>query len=327
MTDVAVAPQASSTTPAVTDNSISQTTDTKEVPATPSPDEPWKKVKHKYKAMGEEHEVDYDELVKRAEKGHGSEKRLAEAARKEKEIESEKARLKKLRDPSDEDFTDLIELMGFDKAKKFADKLVWDQIQWDELPDHEKKRILAEQERDEAKSKLSKREEEDQRRQQEQLFVEADRVINQEITRVLADAKKQGLSVADMPEAKDLIIDEMLAYINYMDEMEAKGLPIQTPPPSHEDVLRKIQERYDTSSGAYVKRLSVEQLMKVLSKEQLSALRQAEIDQLYAPIPGLQGRSTKTQTDDIPTDRPSRKAERIMKTDDFFKRMDKRYGG
>lgn len=292
---------------------------------TEAPDEPWKKVKHKYKAAGQEYEVDYQELVKRAEKGHGAEKRLAEASKKEKEIEGEKARLQKLRDPNNEDFNDLIDLIGFDKAKKFADRLVWDQIQWSELPDHEKKRILAEQERDEVKSRLSEREDRDKKQQQDEMYRQADKVISDEITRVLSEAKKQGLSVADMPEAKELIIDEMLGYINYMDEMEAKGLPITSPPPSHEDVLRTIQERYDSSSSAYVKRLSAQQLMKLLTKEQLSEMRQAEIDQLYAPIPGLQGRSEKTQKSDTP--KPPRKADRAMKTDDFFKKMDKRFGG
>lgn len=291
---------------------------------TPTPEEPWKKVKHKYKAAGQDYEVDYDELVKRAEKGHGAEKRLAEASQKEKTVQE---RLKKLSDPANEDFQDLIELIGFDKAKKFADRLVWDSIQWDELPDHEKRRILAEQERDEAKAKLSKHEQEVQTKQKQQAYAEADRVISEEISRVLAEGKKQGLSVSDIPEIKDMIIDEMLGYINLMDECEAKGIPIQSPPPSHEDVLRKIQSRFDTNSSAYVKRLSTEQLMKVLSKEQLSALRQAEIDQLYAPIPGHQGRSKNSQRDDTPQRPSSDKSARKGKTEDFFKRMDERYGG
>jgi hypothetical protein len=293
----------------------------------PQADEPWRKVKHRMKSAGEIEEIEYDELVKRAEKYQGSEKRLAEATRKEKAAETEMKRLQKLRDPKDEDFNELIELMGFEKAKKFADRLVWDQIQWDELSDVDKKRILAEQERDALKSDLDKRKADDQRKEQERLFSEADRVITEEVTRVLADAKKQGLSVADLPEAKDLIIDEMLAYISYMDDMEAKGLPIKTPPPSHEDVLRKIQERFDTSSSAYIKRLSVEKIMSLLTKEQLQGLRQAEIDQLYAPIPGMtQGRS-KTK-EEITDDAPRRKGEKPkMKTDDFFAKMDKRFGG
>lgn len=292
------------------------------------PDEPWRKVKHKMKSAGAVEEVDYDELVKRAEKYQGSEKRLAEASRKEKEIESEKKRLERLRDPKNEDFEDLIELIGFDKAKKFADRLVWDQIQWDELSDAEKRRIIAEQERDSLKSDLDKRNAADQKKERERLFTEADRVITEEIERVLTDARSQGLSVADIPEAKDLIIDEMLAYIAYMDKMEAEGLPITTPPPSHEDVLRTIQGRYDTSSSAYIKRLSVEKLMTLLTKEQLTALRQAEIDQLYAPIPGYQGRS-KPQKDQSEKETPRRRTgeKPKMKTDDFFKTMDKRFGG
>ena len=326
MSDVAAAPVSNAQAPEVTADNNPQNgaaeAQAKAKQQQNQPEEPWKKQKHRYKAAGKEYEVEYDELIKRAEKGHGAEKRFQEASAKEKAFEE---RMKRMRDPSNEDFSDLVEMIGFERAKKFADRLVWDSIQWDELPEHEKRRILAEQERDEAKSQLTKRQKEDEERAKQQRFAEADRVISEEISRVLADAKKQGLAVADIPEAKELIIDEMLAYINYMDECEAKGMPIQSPPPSHEDVLRKIQERYDTSSSAYLKRLSVDKLMKVLTKEQLSALRQAEIDQLYAPIPGYQGRSKKQAQDDTPP-RPSRKPNK-MTTDEFFRKLDERYGG
>ncbi len=49
---------------------------------------PWKKVKHKIKVDQQEAELDYDELVRRAQKGTAADKRLAEAAALRKQLES-----------------------------------------------------------------------------------------------------------------------------------------------------------------------------------------------------------------------------------------------
>ena len=280
----------------------------------------WKKQKHKYKAAGQEYEVDYDELVKRAEKGHGAEKKFADASKIEKEM---KSRLEKLKDPQSEDFDELINLIGFEKAKKFADKLVWEQIQWDELTDHEKKARIAQQRADEAESKLKSYEEKQQGSEKALMSQQAMQVIDTEIKQVLEAGRKEGLSVADIPEATELIIDEMLAYLEYCDEQDKDGKPIRQAPPSHRDVLQKIQEREDLRSSANIKRLSVEQLRKVLTKEQLSQLRQSEIDQLYAPTQPA-GRSTK-QTIENNDSRPSAK-KKVMSTNDYFKNLDSKYG-
>jgi DNA-binding ferritin-like protein (Dps family) len=279
----------------------------------------WKKVKHKYKAMGEEYEVDYDELVKRAEKGHGAEKRLAQASKVEKEA---KARLEKLKDPQAEDFEELIELIGFDKAKKFADKLVWEQIQWDEKSKDEQQRLIAQRRAEDAERQLQDIKSKAEESQKSQLQQQSMQVIDNEIKQVLDEGRKLGLSVADLPEVTELIIDEMLAYLEYVDQEEQAGRTVRSSPPSHADVLRKIQERYDIRSSAYTKRLSAEQLMKMLTKEQLSALRQQEIDQLYAPT--RQGRSTPKAESDF-QGRP--KAQKVMRTEDFFKKMDEKYSG
>lgn len=279
----------------------------------------WKKQKHRYKAGGQDYEVDYDELVKRAEKGHGAEKRFAEASKMEKEI---KSRLHKLSDPQSEDFDDLINLIGFDKAKKFADKLVWEQIEWDELPDHEKRSRISQQRADEAESKLRSYEETAEGSKKTQMATQAMQVIDQEIKQVLEAGRKEGLSVADIPEATELIVDEMLNYLTYCDEQEAEGKPIRQAPPSHRDVLQRIQEREDARTGSHIKRLTLEQLKKALSKDQLSQLRKAEIEQLYAPTQPA-GRSTKPSND---SDVPRSNGKKVMSTNDFFKNLDSKFG-
>lgn len=305
--------------PVAAPEAIAENNDT---PVAQAPEIPeWKKQKHKYKAAGQEYEVEYDELVKRAEKAHGAETKLANASKIEKDM---KARLEKLKDPQSEDFDELIDLIGFEKAKKFADKLVWEQIQWDELPDQEKRARIAQTKADEAEGKLKRYEETQETQQKTQMAQQAMSVIEQEIKQVLEDGRKEGLSVADIPEATELIIDEMLAYLEYCDQQEKDGKPITQAPPSHRDVLQKIQEREDVRSGSYIKRLSVDQLKKVLSKEQLAQLRQAEIDQLYAPTQSA-GRSQQNQNTNEAPPRQSN-GRKVMSTNDYFKNMDSKYG-
>lgn len=322
MSDVAATP-ANSATPESTQNDPQQSQPAS-AKQTAEPDkEPWRKVKHKYKAAGQEHEVDYDELIKRAEKAHGSEKRFQEAAQKEKEI---KARLEKLQDPNHEDWDELIELIGFEKAKKFADKLVWDQIQWEELPEEKREALQAKQEAQRAKAELEKWKRSQAEKEAASQRQQAMSIIDNEIKSVLSKAKAEGLPVADIPEIEEMIIDEMIGYLEWMESEEKAGRPIRTPPPSHEDVLRKIQERHDQRSDVYLKRLPVETLKRMLTKEQLDGLRQAEIDSLYAPIPKSQGPKQSQEFDPFDPKRQPKKPERRMRTEEFFSKLDQAYG-
>jgi hypothetical protein len=287
--------------------------------------EPWRKVKHKYRSAGQDVELEFDEIIKRAQKADGADRKFQDAAAKEKEL---KARLEKLKNPDAEDWDDLIDLIGFEKAQKFADKLVWDKIQYDELPDHEKKRLQAEKRAEKSESELQQIKDREAEREKQAITSQAMSIIQNEIGAVLKLGKEQGLPAADIPEIEELIVQEMIDYLEFMDREETAGREIKTPPPSHEDVLRKIQERYDQRSDVYVKRLSVDQLKKLLTKEQLAALRQAEIDQLYASTPAPTRGTKQNQTEEIdPFERrQNKKPERRMRTDDFFSKLDQSFG-
>lgn len=288
--------------------------------------EPWRKVKHRYKAAGGDVEVDYDELIKRAQKADGADKRFQEAAQKEKDA---KTRFEKLKDPNSEDFDELIELIGYEKAKKFADRLVWDQIQWDELPEHEKKRLQAEKRAQKSESELEQIKSKAAQQEVEQNRITAMSIIQKELDTVIALGQKDGIAVANLPkdEIEEMICDEMANYLEWMESEEKAGRTIKTPPPSHEDVLRKIQERYDQRSDVYVKRLSVDQLQKLLTKEQLEGLRQAEIDQLYASTPAPRGTKQTQEIDPFERRQSPKKQDRRMRTEDYFKKLEQSFGG
>lgn len=294
-----------------------------QAPPTPAIDP--RAIKHKYKANGQEIEVDYDELLTRASKGDGAEKKFNEAHRMRQELEQKLGRLSK----SDADnWEDLIEVIGWEKARKFATTLVQKEIEWEELSDSDKERILARQEAQEAKSKLEQYESREKQTQLQQHQEQAVSIIDQEVSAALAAAKAEGLSIADAPEIVEGVVDELLAYLEYVDREEAAGREVKNPPPSAHDVVRKLQARYDERSSSFVKKLSADALRGMLTPEQLSALRQMEIDGLHGSTlsRATPQREKFDSIDPFSTSDKSKKPSRRAKSDDWFAAMDKRLG-
>jgi hypothetical protein len=290
----------------------------------------FKGTKHRYKAMGKEYEVEYDKLIERASKAHGAEERFSQAKKLEEET---KARLSRLKDPSNEDWQELIELIGYDKAVKWARNLVWDEIQWEELPEAERRARLAEKKAQDVERKLSEREKAEAEARKQALEADAVEAVDREISEALEEARKEGIDPDDFPELVEYTVDTLMAYLEQLEEDERAGRQPRGAPPKPIDVIRQYKERFDKNATSYLKKIPAERLRSMLTPEQLSALRQAEIDDLYAPIPsGTRGRSKDADKPLSPIfdeKQPGTRgrSERRMKSDDWFKAMDRRFGG
>lgn len=301
-----------------------------ETRASESSSEPnFKGTKHRYKASGKEYEVDYDKLLERASKAHGADERFSQAKKLEEET---KARLARLKDPQVEDFQELIDLVGYEKAVKWARTLVWDEIQWEELPEAERRARLAEKKAQEAEEKLTKREKEEAEQRKQALEAQAVEAVDREIAAALEEARKEGIDPDDFPELVEYTVDTLMAYLEQLEEDEAQGRPVRGAPPKPIDVIKDYRGRFEKNATSYLTKIPAERLRSMLTKEQLSALRQAEIDDLYAPIPsGTRSRSKEADKPISPFDSKSNgsegRSQRRMKSDDWFKAMDRRFGG
>jgi hypothetical protein len=288
--------------------------------------EPWRKVKHKFKAAGEVQEVEYDELIKRAEKAVGAEKRLAEAARKEKEIQQ---KLEKLQ--SVETFEDVVDLFGGDeRARELAERYIWSKIEAEEaeakLTPAEKKARDAEKRAADAEKKLKDVETEKSRHAQEAQQAAANELINKEVDDAIAEAEAAGLSPEDVPRYLEELFDEMITHLEYLEDCEEAGIAPNKSPLSPKDVLRKIQDKHTTRQTSWLKRLTAKDLKGLLSPEQLEELRIAEVSNLVQP--STQNRATKKKADNVDSVDPfARKADVKKKpnTKDWFSQMDKIY--
>lgn len=282
--------------------------------------DPLRSVKHKLKVDGREEELDYDDLVKEAQKGRASDKRFREAAEKERAVQE---RLKRLAQEDLDNDDEIFEVLGAKKAMNFARKIREHQEYYDSLTDQERDLLHERQARESYERQLEEirqKEEQAQRQQREQKAVAT---VNREISEALMDAKNMGVPLADLPEVVEGICDEMLAYLDYMDAQEKAGLPITKAPPSAKDVVNKMHGRYRERANLFVGKLPAKDLIKLLSKEQLDGLRQMQVDELYQGSTPPASRNSAQTTDQKPI-KPEVEGRRS--TDSWFKSMDKRMG-
>lgn len=285
--------------------------------------DPFKGTKHKIKSKGKEVELDYDELRKRAEKADGADQIFQEQAQVRKQLKEMESKLGKLSAADQDNFLEMVEIIGWEKAQKFANTLVKKQIEWEELSDHEQQRILKDQEAEEAKAELAKLKgkEQDANAQRDRSI--AMDLIDKEVGEALAYAKENGLSIAEAPRFAEKVVDELLAYLEFCEAEEKAGREVRTPPPTAVDVAKMLQSRKTEGTQSFLKKLDAKSLRSMLSPEQLKELRQSEIDDLYTPIPR---NASKRQVTDESINPFQSKKEEPRGTNDWFAAMDKALG-
>lgn len=286
------------------------------------PTDPFRGTKHKIKAKGKEIELDYETLLKKAEKAEGADVVFQEAAATKKELKALQAKIARLSSGEADPF-EVIETMGFENAKKFADTLTRKQLEWEELSEAEQNQVLKDMAAEEDKRKLSAYEKREEEARNAASLNQAMSLIDQEVGEALAFAKEQGLSLAESPRFAEKIVDELLAWLEYAEAEEKSGRSVTTPPPSAKDVAARLLARKTQGTQEYLKKLDVKSLKSMLSKEQLAELRQAEIDDLYSTIPR---NASKRQAEDQINPFETKKVESPRSSNDWFAAMDKKLG-
>ena len=288
----------------------------------PAPENPYKGTKHKFKANGKEIEVDYDDLLSKASLAEGANQKFQEAKVMRKELED---KLGRLSNAEADNLDEIIETLGIDKVLKIANTISEKELYWNQLSEEEREDLLYRQKADAALNELEALKGKERQAAQQQAQIEAYNVINDEIGEALALAKAEGVPLADLPEIAEGIVDEMLAFLEFMEREEKEGRKLTSPPPSAKDVVKKLQSKYEERSGTYLKKLNAKQLKSMLSPEQLADLRKEEIDGLYG---SNSPRRTSQQADEVikPFSNQDENQSKPRKSDDWFKQMDKKLG-
>lgn len=287
------------------------------------PENPFKGTKHKYKAKGKEIEVDYETLLAKASLADGADLTFQEAKAFRREIEE---RLKGLSDPERENFDEIVEVLGFEKALKFADTISQKKLEWQNLSEEERERLLERHEYEATKRQLDELKGKEAQQAKAQASQKAYEAINQEIGDALSEARANGIPLADLPDIAVAIVDEMLSVLEAIDAEERAGKKWSGKAPSAKDVVQKLQKQYEERSASYIKKLNAKSLRSMLTPEQLAELRQEEIETLYSgstpqrmtkPVEGNPSQAQLNQNQQSP---------RAKTSNDWFKLQDERFG-
>lgn len=256
--------------------------------------------KFKVPVDGEELEVDIEELKRGYSHGRAANKRMAEAAEIRKAEAARRDRAAK------GDFSWLNDY-GVPKQQvlKWAEKELLDLMEFDQLPDAEKKRISAERERDEYRKQIEELTAKEQRQLQETVTQKAFEEIDTQIADALQSYKGK-----KTPRLVRRVAEAMYA------NLEKNQAPLAS-----SKALEIAQKSLHEDLGEYLNIASVPDLIKMLSKEQISAIRKHFVQEAQAQSPFARqpsARSTERET-------PSR-ARKKMTTDDYFKKIENRLG-
>lgn len=295
-------------TPAISEAEGSTQPEADVVPQQP-PVNPYAGTKHKVKIDNRELEVPYEQLVSDYQERAASQKRFQEAAKTKKEVDAFIGSLKS------GDLKMLKELIPADQLRQFAEQELLEYVEYESLPEAEKKRMKAEQERDLYKKKAETFEEAQRRQYMEQIEQQATQELDVEIGQAIRDLKasvgidpKQPIE----PWFVDHVARLMLAQLETSEDEYAKPMPAKV-------ATEKAWKGVENTVVSYLNSIPADKVIAMLPRQLRDAIRKADVGEAVSHL-HQRNRSTANQEPE------QRKGKEKPSTDDFFSRLDKKFG-
>lgn len=258
--------------------------------------------KYKLKVNGREVELPEAEVIKRAQKAEAADERFRMASEKEKKAAELEAFAKAVESG---DTTTLEKRLGKDKFRKMAEQYLIKYIEHEQLSPEQKRVLELEQtlkEKEEAEKAAQAAKDAELREMYQQKAAED---IDLEMSETL-----KALGKKPTPRLVARIAEYMLSTL----ETKGERMPAKR---ALERTLADMKADY----AEYFADLPVEELKQMLSKQQLAALRRAEIDAVTSQAPS-NARRAKPASEPV-----SKLASRRMSTDEAFKQLERKFGG
>jgi hypothetical protein len=218
--------------------------------------------KYRVKVDGKEIEVSTDELLRGYSHAAAANKRLAEAAQERKkstELAQRANQVLSRLESGDVGF--LVEKLGPQKARQAFEDFLLAQMEYDQLPDSEKRARELEKKLRAIEDEKKKSAEEHEQREYQRTLEQAQADIDRDVGDAL-----QKLGKKPTPRLVIRVIDEMMAHMGVKD----------SPLPADKAVEMARQGIY-ADIAEYVSDMSPEEAFKVLPKPFLDRLRQHEV--------------------------------------------------
>jgi hypothetical protein len=262
---------------------------------------------HKVKLVDREMEIPYEELISDYQQKASSQKRFQEAARIKKEVDEFVNALQ---------LGDLKRLKGVvpaEKLREFAEQELLEYIQYEQMPEADKKRLAAEMERDQYRRELEEKNESEKKAHLARIEEEAHRELDLELSTAIKDLKTElGIDPKKPVEAwfVDHIARLMLAHLE-ADET-ASRMPAK-------EATNKAWKGVEETVRSYLDALPPQKVVDMLPLHIRDAIRKNDVGDAVSQI---QKKIRDKQTED----RPVSKKDRKESTDDFFERLSNRFG-
>lgn len=262
--------------------------------------------KHRVKVGDEDLEIDYDELTTGYQKAQASDKKFREASEIRKKVDE------LLENVKSGDHKNLIKILGKDQARKMAEALLLEEIEYEELPKHEKTIRKLESEKREAEEKLQAHETEKETIKRQQLEHQAAQEIETEI-------------VGAIKESSAKVTPRLVARVAELMESHIISTGQRLPA---KQALEYCREEIPKDFFSYVDGLTNEQVLalkKELPKKFLDVLRKDDVKSVLSQASFSKGRSEEKDLSSPEKRKPAKS--RRMTTDSWFEQMEKRLGG
>lgn len=258
--------------------------------------------KHRVKIDGQERELTTDDLIRDYQLREASNKRFQEASQMQKQLQPILEAMQK------GDFKALLGPRAKDpKFRQFAEEFLIEQLQYEELPEPEKRRLAAEERARQLEEELKALQEKGKKSEYDSALQAAETEVDNEISEALVE-----LGWKPAPHLVLGAVDEMIAHT----EATGKKLPAKK-------ALELAVKRYDKNSFEYLDSLTPETLVQKLSPKTLEAIRKHFLGQV-----GMQQASPKQQPGTA-QQKPqrSREPEKPRTIDEAFKQLEAQFGG
>jgi len=256
--------------------------------------------KWKLRVNDKDHEVDENELVKRAQLGWAADEKFKSASKIQKEYEPLLKNLKS--GDKKQQIQTLKDLMGNnDSLLDIAQDLLLEQIEYNSLSESEKEALELKRENASLKEFKEKQEADRQEAEQQRALYRAQQEINGEISDVL-----KTLGSKPTPRLVKRVAEEMLAHL------DSKGGRMKAA-----DAMQRAVSGIETDIAEYLGNLPADKLRQVLPKKVIESLRKANIEDVTTMRGNRVGKK--------PLQSRSNSRDRVT-TDDYFSKLEKKFG-
>jgi flagellar biosynthesis GTPase FlhF len=286
---------------------ISEAAPEAEAAAVPQPPaNPYAGTKHKVKIDNKELDVPYEQLVSDYQERAASQKRFQEAAKIKKEVDAFIGSLKS------GDLKMLKNIIPPDQLRQFAEQELLDYVEYESLPEAEKRRMQAERERDEYKKQFESVKEAEQRQYMQQIEAQASQELDVEIGQAIRDLKasvgidpKQPIE----PWFVDHVARLMLAHLETDETAERMPAKVAT---------ERAWKGVENTVVSYLNSIPADKVIAMLPRSLRDAIRKADVGEAVTQL----HQKSRTPGDE----KPRMRSKERPTTDEFFSKLDQKFG-